>query len=139
MFARFWRWFRRNRGQTLGERGELAAARFLRRKGYRIVAHRDRDLLGELDLVAVDGRAIVFVEVKTRQSHRWGHPREAVDDAKQRRITRAALAYLKRHHLLEQAARFDVIAVTWPPGAREPIIEHYPHAFAPTGRWQFFS
>ena len=57
-------------------------------------------MLGEMDLIAVDQRTVVFVEVKTRKSHQAGHPAEAVGDAKQRRLTRLALGYLKRHDLL---------------------------------------
>jgi putative endonuclease len=98
--------------RTLGQRGEAAAARFLRGRGYRIVARTDRGRLGEIDLVAIDGRTVVFVEVKTRRSHEAGHPADAVDAKKQQRLTRLALTYLKRHDLLECAARFDVVAVT---------------------------
>ena len=119
--------------RTLGQRGEAAAARYLRRLGYKIVARSDRAILGELDLVAVDGRTVVFVKVKTRVSHDAGHPAEAVDEAKQRRMTRLALAYLRRHELLDYPSRFDVVAVTWPPGARHPVIEHYPNAFEAIG------
>ncbi len=126
-------------GGTLGQRGERAAARYLRWRGYKIVAAGDRTVLGELDLVAVDGRTVVFVEVKTRESHEAGHPVEAVDAAKQARLTRLALAYLKRHDLLECAARFDVIAITWPERAGKPRIEHFANAFEPTGRGQMFS
>jgi len=60
--------------KTLGQRGEAAAARFLKGLGYRIVARGDRSSTGEIDLVAVDGRTIVFVEVKTRASQQSGHP-----------------------------------------------------------------
>ena len=123
----------------LGRRGEAAAERFLRRLGYKIVGRRDRDALGELDLVAVDGRTVVFVEVKTRRTHRAGHPAEAVDLKKQQHITRRALAFLKRHDLFEYSARFDVVAVTWPAGRRRPVIEHVRHAFEATGKLQMFS
>ncbi len=119
--------------RSLGQRGEAAAAQYLRRCGYKIVARGDRAVLGELDIVAVDGRTIVFVEVKTRVSEDAGHPAEAVDLAKQRRLTRLALAYLRRHELLDYPARFDVVAVTWPPGVRQPSIEHFRHAFEATG------
>jgi putative endonuclease len=118
---------------SLGARGEAAAARFLQRRGYQIVGRGERDALGELDLVAVDARTVVFVEVKTRSSGDAGHPAEAVDDRKQRRLTRLALAYLKRHGLLEYPARFDVVAVTWPDDAAAPTIEHFQNAFAATG------
>jgi putative endonuclease len=123
----------------LGERGEAVAAKHLKRRGYKIVAARDRTALGELDMVAVDGRTVVFVEVKTRHSHQAGHPVEAVDEAKQARLTRLALAFLKRHDLLECAARFDVVAITWRDGTREPEIEHFVNAFEAVGRGQMFS
>jgi putative endonuclease len=66
------------RYRSLGQRSERAAERYLRHKGYKIVARRERGRLGELDLVAVDGRTVVFIEVKTRTSHSAGHPAEAV-------------------------------------------------------------
>jgi putative endonuclease len=125
--------------QPLGQQGEQAAARYLKRLGYRIVAHDDRMKSGEIDLVAVDGATIVFVEVKTRRSQEAGHPAEAVDAVKQRRLTRAAVTFLKRHGLLEQPARFDVVAITWPEGQRRPTIEHFPNAFDAVGQWEFYS
>ena len=125
--------------KTLGQRGEAAAESFLKRLGYVILARGERDGLGELDLVAVDGRTVVFVEVKTRKSLDKGHPSDAVDEGKQRRITRLALAYLKRHNLLEYKARFDIVAVVWPNDAKKPQIEHFKSAFEPTGQWQMFS
>ncbi len=129
-----WRQYR-----SLGRRGERAGQRYLRRRGYKIVARGQRSRLGELDLVAVDGRTIVFVEVKTRHSHDAGHPAEAVGKEKQQRLTRLALAYLKRHALLEHKARFDVLAITWPKTARKPKIEHIQNAFEAVGRGQMFS
>src|SRR5690349_21031165 len=80
---------------TLGQQGEAAAARYLRRLGYKILVRGDRVQLGELDLVAVDGRTLVFIEVKTRRSTDQGEPYDAVDQSKQRRITRLALGYMK--------------------------------------------
>ena len=124
----------------MGQRGEAAAARFLRRRGYKIVARGHRLWPGELDLVAVDrDRTIVFVEVKTRQSQDAGHPSEAVTPAKQRRLTRLAVTFLKRHGLLEYPARFDVIAVTWPEARRSPTIEHITNAFEAVGKWEYYS
>ncbi len=127
------------RRQSLGRRGEAAAARYLWWRGYTIVARNCRTSLGEIDLVAVQRRTVVFIEVKTRRSHEAGHPLEAVTPQKQRRLTRAALAYLRRNDLLECAARFDVIAVTWPARARWPRIDHVTAAFEPDDRWQMFS
>lgn len=130
---------RLTRGRSLGERGEALAARWLRRHGCQIVARRCRGQLGEIDLVAVEGRTIVFVEVKTRQSQDAGHPGDAVDGHKQRRLTRLAVAYLRKHGLLEYPARFDVVAVTWPAQRRKPTIEHFPRAFEAVGYDGLFS
>lgn len=139
MWTRIWRWLRRPAAASLGTRGEAAAARYLRRKGYRIVARQVRNGLGELDLVAIDRRVVVFVEVKTRRSDIAGHPAEAIDTDKQRRLTRASLEFLRTHHLLDQSARFDVVAVRWPPDARRPVIEHLINAFEPPGKGQFYA
>ena len=125
--------------RSLGQRGEDAAAKFLRKLGYIIVARGHRDRIGEIDLVAVDGRTVVFIEVKTRTSQDAGHPAEAVDDDKQRRLTRLALAYMKRHDLLECSARFDVVAITWPDAKSKPKIEHFKNAFEPIGVQGMFS
>ncbi len=133
------RYFLASPPPSLGRRGEDAAARFLRRKGYRILSRSDRSRPGELDLVALDDDTLVFVEVKTRRGSNSGHPAEAVDAAKQRRLTRLAVTWLKRRGLLERRARFDVIAVTWPDDRRRPTIEHFPNAFEAVGRWEFYS
>lgn len=137
-------WIRRqwalfNRPKSLGQRGEAVAARYLRRKGYKIVARSARNRIGEIDIVAVDRRTVVFVEVKTRTSHDAGHPAEAITADKQRRLTKAALAYMKRHDLLECSCRFDVVAVTWGPASKRPQIEHFINAFDATGVGQMFS
>jgi len=115
--------------KTLGQRGEAAAARYLRRRGYKILARSDHFGPGELDLVALDGKTIVFVEVKTRQSDVMGRPSEAVDERKQRKLTRLAETFLKRHRLSECHGRFDVIGITWPAKNWFPTIEHIKNAF----------
>lgn len=125
--------------KSLGARGEAAAARYLKRQGYKVISRGGRSPFGELDIIAVDGRTVVFVEVKTRSSHDAGHPTEAVGRDKQQRLTRLALGFLKRHELLEHPARFDVVAVTWPTGAKQPAIEHFKNAFPATGQGQMFS
>jgi putative endonuclease len=134
-------WWRRwrLRNADLGRRGEAAAAEFLERLGYRILERTVRWKSGELDLVALDGRTIVFVEVKTRRDDERGTPAQAVDARKRARITRAALAYLKRHRLLQQPARFDVVAVVWPDADGKPEITHYRSAFEARGVGGMFS
>jgi putative endonuclease len=123
----------------LGDRGERYAARYLRRQGFKIVARQYSNRLGEIDLIAVDGPSVVFVEVKTRTSDAAGMPVEAVDERKQRQIVRAALAYLKQHRLLEQPVRFDVVSVLWPRGARRPDVCHYRNAFSSDVKGQLFA
>ncbi|MDZ4821402.1 MAG: YraN family protein [Planctomycetota bacterium] len=117
-------WFVR---RSLGARGERLAERYLRRQGMRILHRGYRIMGGEIDLVAVDGRTVVFVEVKTRQTHDAGHPADAVDDRKQHQLTQLAMAYIKRYHLQNCSTRFDVVAITW--GADTPKLEHYRNAF----------
>lgn len=131
---RWWRTVRRwtaslLQPKSLGRRGEDAAALFLRARGYWIVARSYRTSLGEIDLVAVDGRTIVFVEVKTRVRSDHGQPFDAVHPDKQRRLTRLAAAYLKRHDLTRYASRFDIVSILWPGGRKQPLIEHLQHAF----------
>lgn len=122
-----WRWLWSPR--SLGARGESLAIRFLKRKGYVIVGRGQRSRFGEMDIVAVDGRTIVFVEVKTRTSLDAGHPADAVDEAKQRRLTKLALVFLREHRLLECRARFDVIAIIWGRANEPPALEHIENAF----------
>jgi putative endonuclease len=132
-------WLRLDRRLPLGRRGENAAARYLRRLGYCVVARGQRDRIGEIDLVAVDGRTVVFVEVKTRATEGAGHPADAVDEAKQRRLTRLALSYMQRHDLLECRSRFDVVAVLWSNDNKPPVIEHFKDAFEAVGAEGMFS
>ena len=113
--------------QSLGKIGEELACRELRRRGYAILARRYRRRGGELDIVARDGRTVVFVEVKTRADRAFGEPGEAVTIMKQRRMAQAALDYLVRHCLVDCACRFDVVAIEL--GAGEPRIELFQHAF----------
>lgn len=121
--------------RLLGSKGEDAAARFLRTHGMKILVRGYRTDYGEIDLIARDGDTLVFVEVKSRRD---GTPAEAVTPEKQRRLTLAALHFLKAHKLLEQQCRFDVVAIIWPDGARTPTIEHIPNAFDAVGTGQMF-
>jgi len=114
----------------LGRRGEDEAARHLQSLGYRILGRRERVLRGDIDIVALDGRTVVFVEVRSRSDTSHGHPAETVGPTKQRRIAELAAAYIRRHRLQDQSVRIDVVAVTFraEPRAR-PVVEHYQNAF----------
>ena len=120
---------RRSPPRSLGYQGEELAERRLKKQGYVIVAKRLRGRFGEIDLIAIDGKTVVFVEVKTRRSQRTGHPTDIIDRPKIQRMTRFALSYLKRHGLTEYPARFDVIAITWPREQRQPDVEHFQNVF----------
>ena len=120
----------------LGLQGERAAQRYLRRQGYLILAEQYSNHYGEIDLIVTRQRTIVIVEVKTRRSDWAGQPAEAVDADKQARLSRAALAYLRRHELLEYRVRFDVISVLWPDDRKSPSISHIENAFESVGQFQ---
>lgn len=124
--------------KLLGDRGERAAAKHFKKLGYRILAKQYRNNFGEVDIIAQDGPITVFAEVKTRTTTDDGQPFEAVDRRKQEKITRVALAWLKKHRRLEQPARFDVVSIVWPADSREPQIQHFQNAFEATGRGQMF-
>ncbi len=94
-------------------RGERRAALHYRLRGYRILARNARAGGNELDLVARRGRTVVFCEVKEKRGRRFGDPEEMVGEEKQRRVRRAAEAWLAAHPELEDCAvRFDVVAVS---------------------------
>jgi putative endonuclease len=108
----------------LGAWGEQLAARRLKRHGYRIIARNYRAAGAEIDLIALDGDTVVFIEVKTRRNRACGDPAEAVDQRKRAQIKRAASLFLKRHRAGERAVRFDVVALSGlGPHARLEIIK----------------
>ncbi|VVM08224.1 YraN family protein [Methylacidimicrobium tartarophylax] len=106
LFGRPWR-----KNCELGRWGEREAARFLRRKGYRVLLRNVRIGGGEIDLVCRDASVLVFVEVKTRSSTEYGEPAEAVDAEKRARLVRAAYAYLEELGREEVTYRFDIVEV----------------------------
>lgn len=128
-------WWRR----WFGSRSERAATRFLKQLGYRILVCNYSCPQGELDIVALDGDCIVFVEVRSTERADTQRPALSVDADKQRRLTNLALHFLQQRRLLDRAARFDVLAVSWPPNKKEPFIEHFRNAFEAVGRFQMYS
>ncbi len=113
--------------KRLGDLGEDLAARHLRALGYRIIERNYRCPLGEIDCVAVQGNTLVFLEVKARQSTRYGGPLEAVDQKKRRKMTRLARYYAMEQGVHDLPQRFDVVAVWFQGG--EPHLEVYENAF----------
>ena len=117
-----------NNGKLLlGKEGERVAERYLQKKGYKLVERNYRCTVGELDLIVLDRRVLVFVEVKTRTGYAFGSPLEAVEFRKQRKMIQAAQFYLAEKRLQQRDARFDVVGVSW--AGREPLVEHIENAF----------
>jgi len=103
---------RRYRGlRGVGQEWERLAEKHLRKAGYEIRARNFRTHVGEIDFVAQDGNILCFVEVKGRHGTGFGLPEEAVNAEKQRRIFRAAQAYLQQERLEETMCRFDVVSI----------------------------
>jgi putative endonuclease len=131
MFEWMSKWFKPQEPRdALGQRGENVAARFLRDLGYKIIVRNFRCELGEVDIIARDGKTLIFVEVKTR-AYDDPTPEDQVNTAKQHQVTKVARFYLSRYGTPQPAARFDVVAIVWPTG-RDPQIRHTPDAFEAT-------
>lgn len=97
--------------RKLGNLGEEIASKYLINKGYFIIQKNFRTKFGEIDIIARDGRYLVFIEVKLRKSLNLGYPREAVDYYKQQRIRNLANLYLAKKRIKDAFIRFDVIEV----------------------------
>ena len=113
--------------QAFGKTGEDLAVDELERRGYAISARRYRTKHGEIDIVALDGETLVFVEVKARTTGEFGSAAEAVTRRKQRKLVSMAVDYLAKNEVREVRCRFDVVAID---GAGESAeITVYPNAF----------
>lgn len=111
-----------------GAQGEDAAREYLVRRGMKILAANYRTPRGEIDIVLRDGDCLAFVEVKTRSSELWTRPARAVNARRRRRLTRAALDYLRAIHNPEVKIRFDIVEVLLD-DERVAEIRHLPNAF----------
>ncbi len=123
--------------KEVGAKGEKLAAKFLKRKGYKIIQRNYKCKLGEIDIIAKQDRTIVFVEVKTRRTQEFGPPQYAITAAKRGQISRVALLYIREKKMVEQNCRFDVIAITFSPESRKPRIEHIENAFPLSRRYTY--
>ncbi len=119
--------------KALGKKGEKIAEKFLKRRGYKIVERNYRCRFGEVDLIAVDGECLVFVEVKTRRDGGSIPPQLAVDRRKQSRLAHLAAYFLSHNPSLktQPQCRFDVVAVITDARGKKPSIELFQNAFLP--------
>ncbi len=121
-----------NPSQTLGLLGEELAFHYLRGCGYKILLRNYECPLGEIDLIAKEKGALVFVEVKTRSSDAMGLPSESVTAFKRHQIVKTAQYYMKRYGIHDVSCRFDVVSVILTKEG-EPSIELIADAFGAGG------
>ncbi len=95
----------------LGRAGEVKASEYLKKKGYKIIKTNYKTYCGEIDVIALDGEYVVFIEVKTRSSLDYGMPSEAVDQRKREKYYRVASEFLQRNKKMDSPCRFDVIEI----------------------------
>jgi putative endonuclease len=112
-----------NAKDVLGRQGEQLAAEFLAAAGLHILDRNWRCPQGEIDIVAVDGRALVVCEVKTRSGVRFGTPLESITRQKARRLRHLAVQWVRHHGVLFDEIRIDVIGVLQT-GPGQFSIEH---------------
>lgn len=110
-----------------GRSGEDEAVDFLVRSGIRVLERNFRCPGGEIDIIARDGRTILFIEVRSKRSQKFGTPEGSITPAKMKKISRAARWYLKKSGLENSPARIDVIAIIWDGG--EPLFNWIVNAF----------
>ncbi|GIO06285.1 UPF0102 protein [Brevibacillus reuszeri] len=118
--------------RALGQKGEQMAEEFLEQKGYEIISRNARTRRGEIDLIAMDGSTLVFVEVRTRASHAYGTALESVTWRKRQKLRELALEYLQSWEGYVPSFRFDVIAVERADRGKSEAayhIQHVEHAF----------
>jgi putative endonuclease len=118
-----------------GTEGENHAVRALKKSRYKIIERNFRTPAGEIDIVARDGKCLVFVEVRTRGSVEFGLPQETVVARKRKRLSKAARWYLQKNRIDDVECRFDVVAVLMKDEERNPRVEVIKDAFRPEKNW----
>jgi putative endonuclease len=132
---RLLQWFKKEAPHLrTGRRGEAQAEEFLKRAGLKMIARNVRVGYDELDLIAQQGDTLVFVEVKTRANEHFGRPVAAVNRAKRRKLSRAAMHFLKKRKLRPPFIRFDVVEVV----GEKPEIRHIQNAFTLEGGYRIW-
>ena len=115
----------------VGKVAEDTACKFLKKKGYKIIARNYRTRLGELDIVALDGETVAFVEVRSKKEGSFGPPGASINGEKSRRITRAAWNFLTKKGIRDRDCRFDVVSIVYQEGMKAPQISLFKNAFSP--------
>ena len=117
------------RRKMLGRQGEEVAARYLEKNGFHILSRNYRCKIGEIDLIVIDKRTLIFVEVRSKSSEEFGLGQESVVRKKQLKLRQVAWHYLKAEGKTAMDCRFDVIAIRFDGDGQVRRIEHIENAF----------
>ncbi len=117
-----------NNKKEKGKEGEELACKYLIEHGYKILQKNYQFGRGEIDIIALDGEIIVFIEVKYRKSLEYGYPEDSITKKKQLQIRKIAEAYLYQYKIENHPCRIDVISILHF-GNKEPEIKHFINAF----------
>lgn len=112
----------------LGKLGEKIACDFLTKKGYKILRNNYQKLFGEIDIIARDTDILVFFEVKTRTSNKFGSGAEAVTRKKQEKLIKTAYCYLNEKKMRDNEFRIDVLSINLNFNRRRAKITHFRNA-----------
>ncbi|MCL2647305.1 MAG: YraN family protein [Phycisphaerales bacterium] len=121
--------------KELGTLGEAFAAKYLKKQGMKIVARNRHFRRGEIDLIAIDGEWLVFVEVRTRASEAFMRPEDSLRHHKRQVVARTVRQLTRRYGTAGLTPRIDIVAIVWPNGAKKPSeVRHHRGAIA-VARW----
>lgn len=97
--------------KIIGDSAEGLARNYLKNNGYKVIKCNYKNKLGEIDIIANEGKTLVFIEVKYRKDNSFGLPREAVDSCKQMKIRNVASVFINQNRLFDKSVRFDVLEI----------------------------
>ncbi len=125
------------KNKSLGIYGEDTAVKYLEANGYTILTTNYRCKMGEIDIIAADGDTIVFIEVKTRSTDKYGQPREFVNYSKQKKIIKTALHYIVNKNLTDYMSRFDIVDILVDNNNSSNVITLIKNAFEYSGKYGY--
>jgi len=125
----------RRKPKDLGTLGEEFAAKYLTKRGMKIIARNRRFRGGEIDLIAIDGEWLVFVEVRTRTSEAFMRPEASIRSIKRQVVARTVRRLKRRYGTAGLTPRIDIVAIVWPDITKEPSeVRHHRGAIA-VAKW----
>lgn len=125
------------KNKLLGKYGEDIVSNYISKNGMSIVKRNYSCKSGEIDIIASQGDTIVFIEVKTRTSEKYGRPSQAVSVSKQRKLIKTALMFMTQKNLFDYSCRFDVVEVNVDKETKSYNITYIKDAFQYTGKYGY--